>query len=334
MISPALFNIFIEPMLLELNREFNIEDIFAYADDIAVCIYSVNQLRNAINIIETWSNKVGIPINFKKSGVLNIAPRINSRKLIQGTSIGNYPIVEKYKYLGVWLDEKLNPNTHIESYKQKVNYLISRFKIIPKNSVSPKFMINLWTLIIRPIFDYAICFAKLKNQTSFKKYIAQELSSFKQLMGMRSTVSNEIIKDMMTYDPEQFCQEIIRRAEIRWDERKIHRISQEEYSTPIQYRRETSTLLLTWKMIWGQNALFNICKTHQTLVTPQHLKSLHDLQKVPDLSQILREGFELQKRLDSSKRKGRILRQIEIAINNYENIYIKIIDCNDSFHHF
>jgi len=143
----------------------------------------------------------------------------------------------------------LNPNTHIESYKQKVNYLISRFKIIPKNSVSPKFIINLWTLIIRPIFDYAICFAKLKNKTSFKKYIAQELSSFKQLMGMRSTVSNEIIKDMMTYDPEQFCQEVIRRAEIRWDERKIHRISQEECSTPIQYRRETSTLLLTWKMI-------------------------------------------------------------------------------------
>ena len=56
-------------------------------------------------------------------------------------------------------------------------------------------------------------------------------------------------------------------------------------------------------MIWGQNALFNMCKTHQTLVTPQHLKSLHDIQKVPDLSQILREGFELQNRLDSSKEK-------------------------------
>ena len=103
-ISPALFNIFIEPMLLELKREFNIEDIFAYADDITLCIYSVNQLRNAINIIETWSNKVGIPVNFKKSGILNITPRTNSRKLIQGISIIKYPIVEKYKYLGVWLN--------------------------------------------------------------------------------------------------------------------------------------------------------------------------------------------------------------------------------------
>ena len=87
-------------------------------------------------------------------------------------------------------------------------------------------------------------------------------------------------------------------------------------------------------MIWGQNALFNMCKTYQTLVTPQHLKTLHDIQKVLNLSGVLREGFELQKRLDSSKRVGRVLRQIEITINKYENIYMKIIDFNDSFHQF
>ena len=36
-------------------------------------------------------------------------------------------------------------------------------------------MINLWTLIILPIFDYAICFAKLKDQASMKKYITRGL---------------------------------------------------------------------------------------------------------------------------------------------------------------
>ena len=59
------------------------------------------------------------------------------------------------------------------------------------------------------------------------------------------------------------------------------------------------------------------------------LKILHDAQKVPDLSEVLREGFKLQKRLDSSIREGRVLKKIEITINNYENIYMKIIDCND-----
>ena len=47
-ISPALFNIFIEPLLRKLNVEFNMEDIFAYADDIAVCVYSISEERQLI----------------------------------------------------------------------------------------------------------------------------------------------------------------------------------------------------------------------------------------------------------------------------------------------
>ena len=69
---PALFNKFIEPMLKLLNREFNIFDIFAYVDDIAICVYSVNELNKAINIINKWSNEAGILINFRKNGILII----------------------------------------------------------------------------------------------------------------------------------------------------------------------------------------------------------------------------------------------------------------------
>ena len=49
-ISPALFNIFIKPMLKLLNREFNIED----TDDIAIY---------AINIINKLSYEPSITIN-------------------------------------------------------------------------------------------------------------------------------------------------------------------------------------------------------------------------------------------------------------------------------
>ena len=59
-ISPALFNIFIEPMLKllnRLNREFNIEDIFAYADDIALSVHSISELNKTINIINRYTYK-------------------------------------------------------------------------------------------------------------------------------------------------------------------------------------------------------------------------------------------------------------------------------------
>ena len=37
-------------MLKLLNRQFNIENIFAYTDDTAICIYSIRELHKAINI--------------------------------------------------------------------------------------------------------------------------------------------------------------------------------------------------------------------------------------------------------------------------------------------
>ena len=109
-ISRALFNTSIEPMLKLLNREFNIEDIFAYADDIAIYVYSVNKLNKAINIINKWSNEAGIPKNIKTYR-------------IPGDNFMNHLILDKYKYLGVWLDEKLNPEIHLKSYQQKINYI-------------------------------------------------------------------------------------------------------------------------------------------------------------------------------------------------------------------
>ena len=86
-ISPALFNIFIEPMLKLLNREFNIEDIFVYTNDIAICLYSITELYKAINIINKWSNEANIPIYFRKSGILNIVKSTGHTKLQLLTTI-------------------------------------------------------------------------------------------------------------------------------------------------------------------------------------------------------------------------------------------------------
>ena len=47
-VSPALSNIFIEPMLKILNREL-ISKIYYYPDDIAIYNYSIGGLYKAIN---------------------------------------------------------------------------------------------------------------------------------------------------------------------------------------------------------------------------------------------------------------------------------------------
>ena len=43
--------------------------VFAYADDIAICVYFIGELHKAISIINKRSNEPGTPINFRKSMV-------------------------------------------------------------------------------------------------------------------------------------------------------------------------------------------------------------------------------------------------------------------------
>jgi hypothetical protein len=324
-ISPALFNIFIEPLLKKLNREFNIEDIFAYADDIAICVYSIHQMRKAIEIIEEWSNKAGIPINFKKSGILNIVKTTRTPKIIQEEIFGNYPVVKKYKYLGVWLDEKLDPKTHIEAYKNKIGYLINRFRIIPKKSVTPRFLINLWTLVIRPVFDYAFCLAKLKNKTGENLYLSEEMKSFKNLMSLRKSASNELIKHLIGYDPEIFCQEIIRRADTKWTERKgIPNVPE----APINYKIKSDNILITWNTLWYNNLMFSQCRTHHILNSPEHLKNFHYTKTPPSILEILQEGYVVHDKIkkSQSKRKGRLYKHIQEKIERNEKIFKEILD--------
>ena len=79
--------------------------------------------------------------------------------------------------------------------------------MIPKKIITPRYLINLWTLVIR-IYDYAFCLAKLKNITTEKKYIAEEMQSFKKLISLRKT-NDQLIKDFIGYDPEKLCLENI-----------------------------------------------------------------------------------------------------------------------------
>ncbi len=328
-ISPALFNIFIEPLLRELNKIANIEDIFAYADDIAVCTYSINELRRIIHVLNEWSTKAGIPINLKKSSILNIRKNDKTTKIVSGNVFLGYPIVEKYKYLGVWIDEKLDPETHVKLYRPKVRYLVNRFRLLPKRSITPRFLIDLWTLVIRPVFDYAFCLAKMKNKTSERRYLTEELKSVKALMGLRTTTSSELVKNLIGYDPDKLCSEIIRRAINKWTKRKGGTLDEPNVRT--DYRRKTSNILLTWSMIWCNNLLFTRCKQHNEVITLTHIQNLHGGRRLMSLSNMLQEGHKIHKKIEqgAQKRKGRIIKIIESRVSSQDSLARKIIDSID-----
>ncbi len=120
-ISPMLFNVFIDDLVRKLGRECF--EVLAYADDIAVIFTGVAQLTNAFAILEEWSNTNSMTVNKMKSGVIRIG-----KKVKENTSIQGYPVVDKYKYLGVWINKDVNCQAHIDAISKKVETYLARHK--------------------------------------------------------------------------------------------------------------------------------------------------------------------------------------------------------------
>ena len=74
--------------------------------------YDLKVLENVITNIKEWCCEYGIPLNDAKSGMLNIKYRSNAHVLCT-KSVCGIPIVNKYKYLGIWIDEYINPVIHL-----------------------------------------------------------------------------------------------------------------------------------------------------------------------------------------------------------------------------
>jgi hypothetical protein len=81
-ISPALFNIFLEDLAYELETETGIdpEDQLYYADDLLLICSDLDQVERAITLIEQWSQRNGMSLNKEKSGIVIFANR-HSKKI-------------------------------------------------------------------------------------------------------------------------------------------------------------------------------------------------------------------------------------------------------------
>ena len=71
LLSPALFDIFIDSLYMELTKAgLNVDSLLFYADDISILFTNIYQLVTIINIIKSWADNNDMLINTKKSGIL------------------------------------------------------------------------------------------------------------------------------------------------------------------------------------------------------------------------------------------------------------------------
>ena len=183
--SPLLYGWYVNDLVSLLSTVFGTENIFAYADDIAILCLGFSDLSRALNAIQDWCNKNGALLNRKKCGILPIRKREESSQLKEYEGI---PFVRAYKYLGVPLDSALTLKDLRVLVQDKIKRFTQRIGLVLRQVVGTAAKLNLWQTYARCHFEYfspAIAICK-----QFKKFNSSFTTSLKKALDLPARLPN------------------------------------------------------------------------------------------------------------------------------------------------
>lgn len=190
-LSPILFNIYTSKI-----HETEIEGfLIQFADDFALVTEgenfatASNKMNTSLNLIYTEFESLGMQVNPNKSATICFANNAPDNLNIH---INNNPIEIKivHKYLGIWIDQKLNFKTHITETVNKAKKKINILKMLSrkKGGCHPNTLQKINNSIIRSLFDYGISIYSSACKTDFNRIEkVQNLSIRTSLRYLQST---------------------------------------------------------------------------------------------------------------------------------------------------
>jgi len=177
LISPILYDWYVNDLVRTLSREIGQDSTYAYADDIAVLCLGNSEVRKALAVTETWAASNGAQVNKRKCGLLRITKRetpIGIREL------EGIPLLHEYKYLGLPLDQSFTLKFLVEMVKKRTKAFVNRVGIIPHSIVGLSAKLNLWQCYARCHFEYyapaiALCGQLVKFERKYTKSLKMAL---------------------------------------------------------------------------------------------------------------------------------------------------------------
>ena len=155
-VSPFLYNILMENIaMLELPQGV---DLFIFADDVCIAARGQNKIRNlqrAVNMIIQKSKELGLKINSNKTKTMMIKDRKPGRNL----TINDQQIewVDKFMYLVIHIDSKLNFNQEIKYLRQKAAARLNamRYMTSLKGGAGLELQKTYYNACTRSLIDFA-----------------------------------------------------------------------------------------------------------------------------------------------------------------------------------
>ena len=158
-ISQVLFNIMINGIFQEVPQSIG-KSLFA--DDGAICKrgrnidYLFSQIQKAIDLTVLWANKWGFRISTSKSKFMKFGYK---RKIpVLNISLYDCPLerVNAFKFLGVWMDEKLTWKCHIDKLVYKCEKVINILCSLAGSDLGAErdTLFIIFGAMIRSVLDY------------------------------------------------------------------------------------------------------------------------------------------------------------------------------------
>ena len=238
-ISPALFDIYMEDLLKKVeNTGVSVQDIFAYADDVLILCPSLSQLREVINLIRSWSKENNLFLNEKKSGIVPFQQRrgkdmgpftlfeekqvpidkksgkCKTVKVPKSQTYEGFPVLHEYKYLGLWLDYRLQLKHQFSHIRQKVLYLSNKlYPMLIHCSLETRS--NLWSVMCRPLTEQTFSLFQSEQSESNRKALLNIMRiTFRKMTLLNTRVENKVVEKFIGYDFINKCSKAVHIA--RW----------------------------------------------------------------------------------------------------------------------
>ena len=323
-ISPALFNIFIEDLVEELAQELqmSIQDILLYADDILLLCETIPQVKRCIQIIENWSSKNGMKLNKKKSGIMVFAPRedkdipcmiLTTKKIQKGKriifekewipackEIMGIPLVNEYKYLGTRLDCKLTMKKQLDFIKEKANFRFTRLYPYLSNATAGGRK-DMWRTMICPLFNALLALLYFEpSKLNKEKVLKLWRETFKRFMIIPKNTKTELVDEMIGIDFEDLIYVNTQNSAIKWQAR-CERIRPKliERKERVDYLRGVPN---EWcSILKQQSSLCPLCKN--SIRNARHMENVHGIEILPydEIWEGIKELYEYETKKQKKK---------------------------------
>ena len=296
------------------------EDIYAYADDVLILCDDLKTLRKCLQLIESWSEENNLKINRNKSAIMEFIhkkERVTTLKI--GDTFMEYPIVNQYKYLGTWFNQKLTLDTQIQHILEKTYFIRSRLSPT-LYTASLDFRKNLWQIFVIPMYEFMLplCY---HEESSTKKELVQRMlrKSFKSYTSIKKTVRTDLIHDLMGYDISERSKHLHYISEQKWKYRELGKAYKQSEDKNLTLSKEAQSKNMckylpksAIRYINMQTCLCPSCKVKGVIArcTKEHLQNNHQID-IDTIYTLVEQVQNLKNDLTTTTKKGEAKGKIE-----------------------